>query len=168
MGQQYVAHRADLPRPRLRGRVVDGQHQIGGHAPTTSNKEPKWLLRTLIADITLLPETDRDKVRIGIRWHTGGTDEIAVARATHPGTAKRSPSPAVAMVTRLGPTAPTAEHRLAARLGSAGPAAMASTPRHDRPSDGHTAGGRRPMPKSPVSQTTVFGAQRPMLRTLHD
>jgi len=72
------------------------------------------------------------------------------------------------MVTRLGPTAPTAEHRLAARLGSAGPAAMASTPRHDRPSDGHTAGGRRPMPKSPVSQTTVFGAQRPMLRTLHD
>ena len=27
---------------------------------------------------------------------------------------------------------------------------------------------RRPMPKSRVSQTTVFGAQRPMLRTLHD
>ena len=26
----------------------------------------------------------------------------------------------------------------------------------------------RPMPKSRVSQTTVFGAQRPMLRTLHD
>ena len=25
-----------------------------------------------------------------------------------------------------------------------------------------------PMPKSRVSQTTVFGAQRPMLRTLHD
>jgi hypothetical protein len=37
------------------------------------------LLHTLIADITLLPETDRDKVRIGIRWQTGATDEIAVA-----------------------------------------------------------------------------------------
>jgi len=74
------------------------------HAPTTSNKDR--MLRTLIADITLLPETDRDKVRIGIRWHTGATDEIAVARATHPGIAKRSPSPAVAMVTRLGPTTP--------------------------------------------------------------
>ena len=48
------------------------------------------------------------KARIGIRWHTGATDEITLARAVHPGTAKRSPSPAVAMVTRLGPTTPTA------------------------------------------------------------
>jgi DNA invertase Pin-like site-specific DNA recombinase len=87
-------------------------------APTTSNKDRKRLLRTLIADITLLPETDRDKVRIGIRWHTGATDEIAVARTIHPGTAKRSPSPAVTMVTRLGPTTPTTE--LADQLNAAG------------------------------------------------
>jgi excisionase family DNA binding protein len=77
------------------------------HAPTTSNKDRKRLLRTLIADITLLPETDAGKARIGIRWLTGATDDITVTRATHPGTAKRSPSPAVAMVTRLGPTTPT-------------------------------------------------------------
>ena len=57
-------------------------------------------------------------MRIGIRWHTGATDDITVARATHPGTAKRSPSPAVAMVTRLGPTTPTAE--LADQLNAAG------------------------------------------------
>ena len=87
-------------------------------AQTTSNKDRKRLLRTLIADITLLPETDRDKVRIGIRWHTGATDEIAVARTIHPGTAKRSPSPAVTMVTRLGPTTPTTE--LADQLNAAG------------------------------------------------
>ena len=76
------------------------------------------MLRTLIADITLLPEPDQHKARIGIRWHTGATDEITVARAAHPGTAKRSPSPAVAMVTRLGPTTPTAE--LADLLNAAG------------------------------------------------
>jgi hypothetical protein len=87
-------------------------------APTTSNKDRKRLLRTLIADITLLPEPDRDKVRIGIRWHPGASDEIAVARTTHPGTAKRSPSPAVVMVTRLGPTTPTTE--VAALLNAAG------------------------------------------------
>jgi Recombinase zinc beta ribbon domain len=40
-------------------------------APTTSNRDRKRLLRTLIADITLHPEPDRDKVRIGFRWHTG-------------------------------------------------------------------------------------------------
>jgi excisionase family DNA binding protein len=76
------------------------------------------LLRTLIADITLLPETDPSMARIGIRWHTGATDEITVTRVVHPGTAKRSPSPAVAMVTRLGPTTPTAE--LADLLNAAG------------------------------------------------
>jgi len=87
-------------------------------APTTSNKDRKRLLRTLIADITLLPEPDRAKARIGIRWHTGATDEITVTRVVHPGTAKRSPSPAVAMVTRLGPTTPTTE--LADQLNAAG------------------------------------------------
>ena len=88
------------------------------NAPTTSNKDRKRLLRTVIADITLLPEPDRAKARIGIRWHTGATDEITVTRVVHPGTAKRSPSPAVAMVTRLGPTTPTAE--LAELLNAAG------------------------------------------------
>jgi len=88
------------------------------HRATTSNKDRKRLLRTLIADITLLPETDAGKVRIGIRWHTGATDDITVARATHPGTAKRSPSPAIDMVIRLGPITPTAE--LADLLNAAG------------------------------------------------
>lgn len=88
------------------------------HAPATSNKDRKRLLRTLIADVTLLPEPDQAKARIGIRWHTGATDELRVARATHPGTARRSPSPAVEMIRQLGPVTPTAE--LAAQLNAAG------------------------------------------------
>jgi excisionase family DNA binding protein len=88
------------------------------HAPATSHKDRKRLLRTVIADITLLPEPDQHKARIGIRWQTGATDEIAVARVAHTGTAKRSPSPAVAMVIELGPTTPTAE--LADQLNAAG------------------------------------------------
>jgi len=88
------------------------------HAPATSNKDRKRLLRTLIADVTLLPQTDTSKVRIGIRWHTGATDELIVARAIHPGTAKRSPSPAIQMIRDLGPATPPAE--LAERLNAAG------------------------------------------------
>src|SRR5487761_1857747 len=88
------------------------------HAPATSNKDRKRLLRALIADITLLPEPDQAKVRIGIRWHTGATDELRVARAIHPGTARRSPPPAVEMVRQLGPVTPTAE--LAGQLNAAG------------------------------------------------
>ncbi len=77
------------------------------HAPSTSHRDRKRLLRTLIADITVLPETDHNKVRIGIRWHTGAHEQLSVARTAHPGTAKRSPPPAVRMITRLGPTTPT-------------------------------------------------------------
>ena len=88
------------------------------HAPTTSSKDRKRLLRTLIADVTLLPEPDPGKARIGIRWHTGATDELTVARAVHPGTARRSPSPAVEMVRQLGPVTPTDE--LAGQLNAAG------------------------------------------------
>jgi DNA invertase Pin-like site-specific DNA recombinase len=98
------------------------------HAPTTSSKDRKRLLRTLVADVTLLPEPDPGKARIGIRWHTGATDELTVARAIHPGTAKRSPPPAVEMVRDLGPVTPTAE--LAEKLNAAG-----LTTGHGRPFD---------------------------------
>ena len=98
------------------------------HAPATSSKDRKRLLRTLIADVTLLPEPDQAKVRIGIRWHTGATDELTVARPLPPGPAKRSPSPAVEMIRRLGPVTPSAE--LAGRLNAAG-----LTTGHGRPFD---------------------------------
>ena len=88
------------------------------NAPTTSARDRKRLLRTLIADITLLPERDHGKVRIGIRWHTGATDVLIADRPLSPGPAKRSPSPAVEMVRRLGPTTDTRD--LAERLNTAG------------------------------------------------
>ena len=47
--------------------------------PATSAKDRKRLLRTVIADITLLPDQD-GQVRIGVRWHTGATDEIVIDR----------------------------------------------------------------------------------------
>ena len=50
------------------------------HAPTTTARDRKRLLRTLIADVTLLPEADRAKARIGIRWHTGAADQLIISR----------------------------------------------------------------------------------------
>jgi DNA invertase Pin-like site-specific DNA recombinase len=98
------------------------------HAPTTSNKDRKRLLRTLIADVSLLPEPEHGQARIGIRWRTGASDELRVPRSVHRGTAVRSPSPAVDMVTRLGPTTDT--HELARLLNAAG-----MTTGHGRPFD---------------------------------
>jgi DNA invertase Pin-like site-specific DNA recombinase len=88
------------------------------HAPTTSDKDRKRLLRTLIADVTLLPEIRPDQVRIGIRWHTGATDELSATRVVHPGTAKRTVPQAVDVIKQLGPT--MTNHDLAAHLNTAG------------------------------------------------
>lgn len=85
-------------------------------APTTSNKDRKRLLRTLIADVTLLPDPAR--ARIGLRWHTGATEELVVDRPLPPGPAKRSPSPAVELIRQLGPTTDTRD--MADKLNAAG------------------------------------------------
>lgn len=98
------------------------------NASTTSDKDRKRLLRTLVADVTLLPEPDRGKARVGIRWHTGATDEITTARAVHPGTAKRTPSPAAALICELGST--TSNDELVTLLAERG-----YTTGHGRPFD---------------------------------
>ena len=69
-------------------------------APTTSHRDRKRLLRTLIADVTLLLEQDSDAVRIGVRWHTGASDELVVERRG-PG---RTPPQALAIVHEYGAT----------------------------------------------------------------
>jgi excisionase family DNA binding protein len=79
------------------------------HAESTSDKDRKRLLRTLIADVTLLPEPDRSKARIGIGWHTGATDVITIDRPAHTGTAARTPAPAAELIRRLGPTTSNAD-----------------------------------------------------------
>ena len=70
--------------PALPGRAeleaLTGDVAALWHAPTTAARDRKRLLRTLIADVTLLGEPDLAKARIGIRWHTGVTDEVVVAR----------------------------------------------------------------------------------------
>ena len=128
--QALAAARDTLPPLPERAELEKLAADLPGlwQAPTTSNKDRKRLLRTVIADITLLPEPDHGKARIGIRWHTGASDELRVDRAVHPGTAVRSPSPAVDMVTRLGPTTGTDE--MVGMLNAAG-----LTTGHGRPFD---------------------------------
>ncbi|WP_206697661.1 hypothetical protein [Streptomyces sp. WAC00263] len=83
------------------------------HAPDTHHKDRKRLLRTLIADVTLLPEPNRNRARIGVRWHTGATDEISVMRND-----LRTPTAAIDLITRLGPT--HTDDELVAQLNAAG------------------------------------------------
>jgi DNA invertase Pin-like site-specific DNA recombinase len=98
------------------------------HAPATSSKDRKRLLRTLIADITLLPGQQPGQVRIGIRWHTGATDELVTGRPIHSGTARRTPAAAVELVRQPGPA--TSNDDLVRRLNADGLATG-----HGRPFD---------------------------------
>ncbi|MGC8628460.1 MAG: recombinase family protein, partial [Acidimicrobiales bacterium] len=69
------------------------------HATTTSPRDRKRLLRTIVADVTLLPEPDLSKARIGIRWRTGASDEVVVARRTRV-VERRRTNPAAADLAR--------------------------------------------------------------------
>jgi excisionase family DNA binding protein len=84
------------------------------HAPATSAKDRKRLLRALIADITLLPGPDTEHARIGVRWHTGATEELTVTR-TGPG---RTSAEAMAIIRANAAT--TTDAHLADQLNAAG------------------------------------------------
>jgi DNA invertase Pin-like site-specific DNA recombinase len=71
------------------------------HAPTTAARDRKRLLRTLIADVTLRAEPDLGKARVGIRWHTGATDEVVVARRQQVTEWRRTDPVAVDLARRL-------------------------------------------------------------------
>lgn len=86
-------------------------------APTTAPRDRKRLLRTLIADVTLLPESDFAKARIGIRWHTGATDELVVSRRLAVVAYRRTDPAAIELARRL---VNLCNHDLAERLNGAG------------------------------------------------
>ena len=87
-------------------------------APTTSHRDRKRLLRTLIADITLIPGPDHAKVRIGVRWHAGTTEELIVQRPHRVYEDRRTTTDVLALARRLGPEMDNAT--LAGALNTAG------------------------------------------------
>jgi DNA invertase Pin-like site-specific DNA recombinase len=87
-------------------------------APTTSDKERKRLLRTLIGDVTLFSEPHGMQLRIGIRWRSGLCEELMVRRPHSAPQARRTPQAAVELARRLGASRTNAE--LAAELNRLG------------------------------------------------
>jgi len=50
-------------------------------APTTSDKDRKRLLRTLLADVTITPPAaDPARISVGLRWKSGASQQIKVTR----------------------------------------------------------------------------------------
>ena len=87
-------------------------------ASTTSDKERKRLLRTLIGDVTLFSEPHSMQLRIGIRWRSGVCEELMVRRPHSAPQARRTPQRAVELARGLGASRTNAE--LAVELNRAG------------------------------------------------
>ena len=70
-------------------------------ANTTSDRDRKRLLRSLIADVTLTSDPRGSTVQVGIRWQSGAAEQHTITRP--PGVIKRTPPQALDLIRRLGP-----------------------------------------------------------------
>jgi DNA invertase Pin-like site-specific DNA recombinase len=127
-----LREQAPLPEP---GQLADTAARLPElwHAPTTSGKDRKRLLRTLLGDVTLMPAADPARLRIGLRWNSGATEELLTGR--YQPQSRTSPG-AIELARQLGPAMNNTS--LAAALNAAGHRTA-----HDRPFDPTSASNLR-------------------------
>jgi DNA invertase Pin-like site-specific DNA recombinase len=83
------------------------------HASTTSDKDRKRVLRTLVADVTLQSEIAEPLLHLGVRWHSGAAETLVVPRPF----GRRTAPGAIALVRQQGDRSDDA---LVAALNAAG------------------------------------------------
>ena len=106
-----------LPPPtKLAAAVAD--MQTLWNAPSTSDKDRKRLLRTLLGDVTLRPGHTGRQLRVGLRWKSGASTELTVQRMSAITEWRRTAPETVALAGELGPRMSNPE--LAAALNAAG------------------------------------------------
>lgn len=72
-------------------------------APTTSAKDRKRLVRSLVTDVTVTSDRLSPQLRIGIRWRSGATDEVVTRRWESAAVSRRTTAAVVEFVARLAP-----------------------------------------------------------------
>ena len=87
------------------------------NASTTSHKDRKRLLRTVVADVTLFSQPAERHVRVGIRWRSGASEEVVVPRPVPAPVSRRTATGALDLVRRL---SDQSDEALAAELNAAG------------------------------------------------
>jgi DNA invertase Pin-like site-specific DNA recombinase len=115
-----------LPRPEQLAAAVADLPALWS-APTTTDKDRKRLLRTLLGDVTITSSPqDSTRLDIGLRWRSGATQQMQVTRR-HSAVQLRNTDPAaIALARRIGPSLDNAA--LAAALNAAGHTTGTGTP----------------------------------------
>jgi DNA invertase Pin-like site-specific DNA recombinase len=112
------ASRPPLPSPQQLCDTVADLPALWS-SPTTSDKDRKRLLRTLLGDVTITPSTkDRFRLQVGLRWKSGATEHRQVTRRASAIRLRNTNPAAIALARRVGPGMDNAS--LAAALNAAG------------------------------------------------
>ena len=114
----HTGTRPQLPDPEQLAATVADLPSLWS-APTTSDRDRKRLLRTLLGDVTITPSTqDSSRLDVGLRWKSGATQQIPVTRRRNATQLRNTDPAAIALAHRIGPTLDNAG--LAAALNAAG------------------------------------------------
>jgi DNA invertase Pin-like site-specific DNA recombinase len=127
-----LASQAPLPDPGQLAATAARLPELW-HAPTTTSKDRKRLLRTVLGNVTVMPADDPAYLRIGLHWNSGATEELLTGR--YRPQPRTSPA-AIELARQLGPSA--SNITLAAALNAAGHRTA-----HGRPFDPNSAGNLR-------------------------
>ncbi len=108
----------DLPAPEQLAATVADLPALWS-APTTSDKDRKRLLRTLLGDVTLTPSaSDPAQLAAGLRWKSGASQQIRLTRRKNAIQLRSTDPAAIELACRIGPGCDN--HALAAALNDAG------------------------------------------------
>jgi DNA invertase Pin-like site-specific DNA recombinase len=110
--------RPDLPSPAQLAATVADLPALWS-APTTSDKDRKRLLRTLLGDVTLTPcASDPARLSVGLRWKSGASQQVQVTRRKNAIQLRSTDPAAIELACRIGPGLDN--NALAAALNNAG------------------------------------------------
>ncbi len=88
-------------------------------APTTSDKDRKRLLPTLLGDVTITPSaSDPAQLTVGLRWKSGASQQICLTRRKNATQLRATDPAAIELACRIGPSLDN--NALAAALNNAG------------------------------------------------
>ncbi len=108
----------DLPAPEQLAATVADLPALWS-APTTSDKDRKRLLRTLLGDVTITPSaSDPAQLTIGLRWKSGASQQIRLTRRKNAIQLRSTDPAAIELACRIGPSCDN--NALATALNDAG------------------------------------------------
>jgi hypothetical protein len=113
-----VSTRPPLPSPEQLAATVTDLPALWS-APSTTDKDRKRLLRSLLGDVTITSSIDdATHIDVGLRWKSGATQQMQVIRRKSAVQLRNTDPAAIALARRIGPSLDNAG--LAAALNAAG------------------------------------------------